>query len=216
MPGIDIDVVSDGPDDTGSDGNGGSNGRAPQPYLSMLAGLRLSLPDAIGARGVYHMVRQIWARLDRAPRGSQQIHQLRIFGHGVHGQVWIGSGRRYPTEDQQILGVDEDQGPMLNSSDLRRIRGMFSSDGFVTIHGCNYAQGTRGYAALHGLSSTWSVRVSASSAPQVAQQAGNQFVTRLQPPILTAADLSPGACPETPIANPFNPSPQTPIAAASR
>jgi hypothetical protein len=189
MPGIDIDVVSDGPDNSGTDLS-----------QSTLQNMRSSLPDAIVARNVHHMIMQIGARLDRAPLDSRQIHLLRIYSHGVPGNAFIGSGRGYPTAEQ-TLGVD-DQGLMLNTADLRRIRGLFSSDGLVTVHGCNFAAGKRGCAALHGLSSIWSVRVRASAAAQWGRLAGNLMVTRLQPPVLEAADLSPRAIPETPIANP--------------
>jgi hypothetical protein len=211
MPGIDIDVVSDGPDDTGSDGDDGVGGRQPALFLSMLRGIRLSLPDAIVARSVSHMTREILARLRRD--GVREIHRLRIYGHGVPGEVWIGSGRLRPAVDQ-VLGVD-DRGLLRNSADLEYVRGRFAADGFVTVHGCNYAAGKRGRSALHGLSSIWSVRVSASAAAQVAQQSGAQFVTTLQPPVLTAADLSRNPTPVTPLANSLNP-PETPVAATWR
>jgi hypothetical protein len=203
MPGIEIDVVSDGPDNSGT-----------PLSQSTLQSMRSSLPNAIVARSVYHMVTEIGARLNRAPVDSRQIYRLHIYAHGVPGKAFIGCGlprvEVIPYIDPgQILGVD-DQGLMLNGSDLRRIRGLFSSDGLVQVHGCNFAAGKSGYAALHGLSAIWSVRVEASSATQWGTLAGNQMVTRLQPPILRAADLTPRAVPwesraipETPIASPW-------------
>src|SRR5689334_16640049 len=96
MSAIDIDVVSDGPDDTGSDGNDGicrpGAVCAPQLHLSMMAGTRLSLPDAIVARSVPHMVREILARMRR--EGADRIHRLRIFAHGRPGEMFIGGGLR--------------------------------------------------------------------------------------------------------------------------
>jgi hypothetical protein len=74
-----------------------------------------------------------------------------------------------------------------------------------------------GRAALHGLSSVWSVRVRASSAAQFMTLSGNPSTDmRLQPPIAAAADLSSNAQPETPIANPWNTATETPVAAVRR
>jgi hypothetical protein len=182
MPGIDIDVVSDGPDDSGT-----------ELSQSMLQAIRSALPDAIVARGVNDMVVQISRRLNGSP-----IHRLRIYGHGVPGQVWLGCGRARPWMCQHVLGVDGG-GQGLNDVDLRRIRGLFAADGFVTIHGCNFAQGPLGRKALHFVSSIWSVVVRASAAAQWAQLAGNLAVTNLQPPVLTARNITAGAIPETPI-----------------
>jgi Domain of unknown function (DUF4347) len=207
MPGIDIDVVSDGRDSSGNDGfedllslrSAGTTRPSPRTHQSMLAGMRSNLPRAIIARNVHHMVMEISARLRAAPAASRQIGLLRIFCHGVPGQAFIGCGNAFPGEDQQILGVDN-QGALLNGSDLRRIRGLFGSDGLVTIHGCSFANGALGRKALNLLSAIWSVRIRASAADQVAQMSGAQFVSDLQPPVLEATNVTPGAFPETPMA----------------
>ncbi len=191
MPGIDIDIVSDGPDDSGS-----------HLSQSVLQGLRASLPNAIVARNVLDMIMQMLSRLSRAAADSRSLRRIRIYGHGTPGQCFIGSGRNYPTEEQ-TLGAN-DQGLMFNATDLRRIRGLFDSDALVTVHGCNFAQGKIGITALRELSSLWSVRVMASAAAQWSSSAGNSTVTQLQPPILTAHNISPHAVPETPLPNPWS------------
>ncbi len=149
MPALDITVI---------DGNGGLSCRLAQ----------FAYPDHILALSVRSMVDGILTRLSQVTGSSSDpvtIGCLRIVGHGAPGIQGMGNSDRMSANvpgnrTVQILAVD-DTGVLLNRAMLAQLRGCFTNQSVVELHGCNVAMGRGGPALLQALEGLWGVTVKA-------------------------------------------------------
>ncbi len=128
-------------------------------------------PGALLAGSVWEMVDGIlrYLSLSRSDSDSDPvaIRLLRIVGHGSPGRQGMGDSR-FTSNRRQIIGLDR-HGILLNRAVLIRLRGCFSENARVELHGCNVGAGTEGATLLEALRGLWGVRIRASS---VVQDAG--------------------------------------------
>lgn len=105
--------------------------------------------------------------------GAHKIALLRVFGHGNVGIQAVGGGQR-PAFWSQVIGVDA-KGRLMNADLLSHLRGRFTTDAVVQLHGCDVAAQKSGLLFIGSLARLWHVRVQAAVAEQYAR-AGSQFV----------------------------------------
>ena len=107
--------------------------------------------------------------IDRA--NGQQIDRLRIFGHGHAGHQFVGGGTH--AQAHQLIAAYEN-GELHNRDLLSMLRGCFTADALVQLHGCRVARGTRGNLLVYQLAHLWQVRVQAGYDRQFADR-GDHF-----------------------------------------
>jgi len=107
--------------------------------------------------------------IDRA--NGQQIDRLRIFGHGHAGHQFVGGGTH--AQAHQLIAAYEN-GELHNRDLLSMLRGCFTADALVQLHGRRVARGTRGNLLVYQLAHLWQVRVQAGYDRQFADR-GDHF-----------------------------------------
>jgi hypothetical protein len=113
---------------------------------------------------VQDMVDKVIARV-----GSNTIRNLFIGGHGYSGWQAVGCGPRGDSSGDLSLQIDSATGRMKGTNTehhLSRLRSKFSSDGVVTLGGCQTGRGADGKALLLELSRILGVPVEAGTANQ--------------------------------------------------
>jgi hypothetical protein len=138
-------------------------------------------PDHLLAISVWDMVDKILTHLSRMSSESSAdpvaIGLLRIVGHGTPGQQRMGNSED-TWNPRQIIGLDR-QGHLMNRATLIRLRGCFSNNSVVELHGCSAGRGPRGAALVQALRALWGVQVRASSVDQDAGTPGMELFARL-------------------------------------
>ena len=154
---LDLNIISAGDDSSG--------------YLPAVRNLQHDLPSLpITAWNVPRMVTDL---LETCGREPHSIRSLRIFGHGVPGCQFIGSGNQLPELEYKKLGWNASRNGLYNLTSLTLLRGYFDGNGCVVLHGCQVAAGDIGRKFMEHLSRLWQVSVAASMDNQVEELSGN-------------------------------------------
>jgi hypothetical protein len=141
------------------------------PDNGFLVDHRRAHPGAVRCRDVLGMVLGVLRRA-----GDHPIRRLRIFGHGRSGQQNSGGGTR-PNASQAMFVTQLTTGApgrLINGGILELLRGHFTADAVVELHGCSVGRGWEGEALVYQLSQLLQVRVRAALQRQVSDR-GDRF-----------------------------------------
>ena len=147
-------------------------------------------PGAIQTVTVIEFVEKILSTVLLSPIKRGNIDLLRVFGHGADGEQNVGGGFDHVAVEagtkKPDIAPDADcciymvNGALNKRGYLQTLRGIFSPDGAVQLHGCYAGRGSEGRTLCLELARLWNVPVSAAYGLQFPDRADSyegMFIT---------------------------------------